>query len=90
MSRWDPRKGPELITLPSAARRAGVGIRELRRACARGKLKFYRPSAKERAWPKVRWIDVLAWIESRRVPITPHAERVVAKRLQHEAEADRV
>ena len=81
-----PRKGPELITLPRAARRVGVGIRELRRTCARGKLKFYRPSDKERGWPRVRWIDVLGWIETTRVPTTPHAERVVDQRLQHEAD----
>lgn len=72
----------ELVTLPQAARRAGVGVRQLRRACKAGGLQLYQVGG----WPRVRWREVLGWIETCRVSTTPHAERVVAQRLQHEAD----
>ena len=73
----------ELVTLPQAARRAGVGVRQLRRACKAGGLQLYQVGG----WPRVRWREVLGWIEGCRVSTTPHAERVVAQRLQHEMQA---
>jgi hypothetical protein len=53
---------PELLTLPTAARRAGVGLRQLWRARHRGELSVYLIGG----WPRVRWTDVLAWIERQR------------------------
>lgn len=54
----------QLLTLPAAARRAGVGLRVLRRARERGELPTYQLGA----WPRVRWHDVLLWIAARRRP----------------------
>ena len=51
-----------LITLPAAARRLGIGRRQLKRAVHGGELPLFRIGG----WPRVRWRDVLAWIEGRR------------------------
>ena len=48
-----------LLTKPEAARRAGVGLRQIRRACERGELTEYRIGS----WPRVSWLQVLEWIE---------------------------
>ena len=72
---------PELLTLPAAARWAGVGVRHLRRAAARGELPTYRVGT----WLRVRWPEVLRWISAQRVSVTPHAERRVAEVLEREA-----
>ena len=58
MSQTDPNDTPELMTLPSAARRAGVGLRQLRRARDRGDLPVFLVGG----WPRVRWRDVITWI----------------------------
>ncbi len=51
-----------LLTKPEAARRAGIGLRQIRRACGDGELAEYRIGG----WPRVRWAEVLAWIETTR------------------------
>ena len=51
-----------LITKPEAARRAGVGLRQIRTACERGEI----PEFLIGGWPRVFWPDVIAWIESKR------------------------
>ncbi len=71
---------PELITIPFAARKAGIGVRQLRSAIAAGQI----PVFKIGRWPRVRWRDVLRWIDDKRVPATPHAERRVAEVLARE------
>ncbi len=80
-----PRVGtgalPELMTLPRAARRAGLGVRQLRRATGLGELSVYQVGS----WPRVRWNDVLRWIEAQRAPVTSHARRRVAEVLAREA-----
>ena len=53
----------ELMTTRTAARRAGVGLRQIRRAISEGRLSAYDVGG----WPRVRWREVLEWIESRRV-----------------------
>jgi hypothetical protein len=75
---------PELLTLPIAAREAGVGVRQLRRAVAQGKVPVFLIGR----WSRVRWRDVLRWIERQRVPATPHAERRVAEILAREARGE--
>jgi len=52
----------DLVTLPTAARRIGVGERQLRRALSRGELPFYQIGG----WPRLRWLDVLAWVGRQR------------------------
>ena len=72
---------PELLTLPKAARKAGVGVRQLRRATMLGELAVYQVGH----WPRVRWHDVLRWIDAQRVPVTSHARHRVAEILAREA-----
>lgn len=64
MSRRTEAKSFELVTLPEASRRAGVGLRQLHRARDRGELPVYQIGG----WPRVRWTEVLAWIERQRTP----------------------
>ncbi len=75
---------PELLTLPAAARRAGLGVRQLRRAVKLGELTVYQVSD----WPRVRWRDVVRWIDAQRAPSTSHASRRVAEILARESRTD--
>jgi hypothetical protein len=63
MARAD-REQPELMSKPAACRRAGIGARQLAVAIEGGDV----PQFKIGGWPRVRWRDVVAWIESTRVP----------------------
>ena len=72
---------PELLTVPSAARRAGIGIHQLRGAIREGALPVYEVGS----WPRVRWREVVRWIDAQRVPITSHAKWRVAEILAREA-----
>jgi len=76
-----PSQEPELLTVPRAARRVGVGVRQLRQAIQRGELCVFRVGA----WPRVRWVDVIDWICAQRVPATSHARRRVAEVLARES-----
>ena len=49
----------ELLTLPTAAKRVGVGLRQLRRARDHGELRTYLVGG----WTRVRWQDVLRWLD---------------------------
>jgi len=75
----------ELVTIPAAARRLGVGPRQLRRAVARGELETYHIGG----WPRLRWRKVLRWLESRRAPTTSHARRRAAEVLARESRGKR-
>ena len=72
---------PEVLTIPRAAKRVGVGVRQLREAIRLGELPAFRIGA----WPRVRWIDVIRWICAQRIPSTSHARRRVAEVLAREA-----
>ena len=66
MARTDkalPTSPPVLATIPVAARLAGVGQRQLRRATRNGEIVTYMVGG----WPRVRWADVVEWIEGQRV-----------------------
>ncbi len=63
----------ELMTLPRAAIRAGVGVKALRKAVKQAEL----PTFQIGTWPRVRWAEVLRWIDRQRVPTTAHAKRRV-------------
>ena len=56
----------EMVTIPVASRRTGLGIRQLRRGIDRGQLPAYDVGG----WPRLRWREVVAWIESQRRPGT--------------------
>ncbi len=49
----------QLMTIPEAARRSGLGLRQFRRAIESGELPVFDVGD----WPRVRWSDVLAWVE---------------------------
>ena len=49
----------ELVTLPQAQRRTGLGRRQFRRAIEAGDLPVYLVGS----WPRVRWSEVVAFIE---------------------------
>ena len=55
-------RSDKLVTLPEAQRRTGLGRRQFRRAIADGSLEVYDLGG----WPRLRWSDVVAWIESSR------------------------
>ena len=52
----------DFITVPEAARRTGLGLRQFRRAVRDGELATYSVGD----WPRLRWSQVEAWLESRR------------------------
>jgi excisionase family DNA binding protein len=77
----DTRGSVEFLTLPAAARRIGVGAEQIRRAVREGELSAYAIGG----WRRLRWTEVLAWLEGRRVRATPHARARVAELLAQEA-----
>ena len=52
----------ELVTIPEAQRRTHLGRRQFNSAIRQGLLSVYDIGG----WPRVRWSDCLAWIESKR------------------------
>ena len=50
-----------LCTLPEVSRRTGLGIRQIRRAIRAGEITVIEISS----WPRLRWSEVVAWIESK-------------------------
>jgi excisionase family DNA binding protein len=52
----------EMVTLGEARRRTGIGRRQFKRAVDEGGLAAFMIGA----WPRVRWRDVLAWVERQR------------------------
>jgi hypothetical protein len=72
------RAEPLLMTIPRAARRAGIGVRQLRRA-----VRFEEVEAvMVGSWPRVRWESVVRWIGSQRVRPTEDVKRRVAEAVQ--------
>jgi len=53
-----------LVTVRQASRLLGIGQRQLRRAIAEDELKVFDIGA----WPRLRWSEVLAWVEAKRRP----------------------
>ena len=76
-----PPDDVELLTLPGAARRAGIGVRHVRRAVADGDLPIYRVGS----WPRVRWCEVVRWIDGLQASATAHARERVAVILARES-----
>ena len=60
----DRMASTEFVTMPEAQRRTGLGLRQLRRAVTDSTLAVYDVGG----WPRLRWREVLAWIESTRRP----------------------
>lgn len=69
--------GPEteLMTRPAAAKRAGIGLRQLKRAVADGRVPAFLIGARLR----LRWRDVVAWIDSTRIAPRDHTRRRLAE-----------
>ena len=55
----------EFVTIPEAARRSGLGLRQFRRAIESGDLAVFDVGG----WPRLSWESVLAWIEGTRRPV---------------------
>ena len=60
---------PELLTIPCAAKRLGIGRRQIERAIANGELAVH-----QIGWRRVRWTELLRWIDSQRVEPTHDAK----------------
>jgi hypothetical protein len=58
-------ESPEFLTLPHAAKRAGVGLKRLRLARDRGELPVYRLGTR---WDRVHWPELIEWIRSYAAP----------------------
>ena len=52
----------QLCTVPEAARRSGLGLRQLRRAIETGEITTFQIGG----WPRLRWAEVEKWLESHR------------------------
>jgi hypothetical protein len=52
------------VTIPAAARRAGLGLRQIRRAIEREELAVFDIGG----WPRLRWDELELWFASRRRP----------------------
>jgi hypothetical protein len=68
-------------TIPQAARRFGIGVKQLRKRAAEGAFPIYTGGT---AWPRVKFTEVEAWLRSTRVPVTRHALRRVEEVLARE------
>lgn len=75
---------PEFLTLPAAARRSGIGLRQLRRARDHGELDVFEVGG----WSRVRWLSVLAWIERQRVDVDGLTKRRVGEALKREGRSE--
>ena len=69
---------PVLMTIPKAARRAGLGVRQLRRAVQLGEVEAMMVGS----WPRVRWESVVRWIESQRVRPSEDVKQRVAEAVE--------
>ena len=58
----DRTKLPSFVTVPEAARRLGLGLRQLRRAIRDGELQPV--VTHETSWPRLSLEDVRRWAES--------------------------
>ena len=58
-------------TCREAARRLGIGLRQIQSAHAAGELPVYQVGG----WSRVRWTEALAWVESKRSPAIGDAHR---------------
>jgi hypothetical protein len=84
--RWGPRSrggerdpgDPLLMTIPKAARRAGIGVRQLRRAVRLEEVEAVMIGS----WPRVRWESVVRWIENQRVRPSEDVKRKVAEAVE--------
>lgn len=70
----------ELLTVPEVYRRLRMK-RPVQRALRDGEIPVYQVGG----WRRVRWADVVAWLETRRARPTPHAEQRVREVLDREA-----
>jgi predicted SprT family Zn-dependent metalloprotease len=69
---------PLLMTIPKAAKRAGIGVRQLRRAVRLEDVKAVMVGS----WPRVHWESVVRWIGSQRVRATEDVKQKVAEAVQ--------
>ena len=78
--RTESSQSDSFLTIPKAAKRLGIGRRQLKRAIVAGEVSVYQVGG----WQRVRWDSVIHWIESQRIPASDHARQRVAEILEHE------
>jgi hypothetical protein len=66
------------MTIPTAARRAGIGVRQLRRAVQLEDVEAVMVGS----WPRVRWDSVVRWIGSQRVRPSEDVKQKVAEAVE--------
>ena len=81
MSATNTDQTEKFATIPQAAKRIPCSPKVLRRARDRGELPVYRLGDR---WERVFWPEVVAWVRSKRVPITSHARARVDEVLERE------
>ena len=52
----------ELVTIPDAAKRLSIGRKQVKRAVEDGELPVYDFGG----WPRLKWAEVMGWVESKR------------------------
>ena len=72
------RADPLLMTIPEAARRAGIGVRQLRRAVRLDEV----DSVAIGGWPRVYWDSVVMWISRQRVRPTEDVKQKAAEAVE--------
>jgi len=58
----DDTSGHFFFTVPQVQRRTGISRRQINRAIRAGEIDVYSIGQ----WPRLRWADVLVWIEAQR------------------------
>ena len=71
----------EFVTVPEAARRTGIGLRQFKRAIDDGEIALFEFGS----WPRVRWADVLGWIERQRVRRSANNDSNRVRKVREEA-----
>ena len=56
--------GNVLVSVPEASRRLGIGRRQIERAIRKGDLASFQIGS----WPRLRWLEVLDWLDRQRRP----------------------
>ena len=69
-------EGGSFVTIPKAARRSGLGLRQFRRAIETGELPVYDVGG----WPRLRWDEVERWLDGKRRPVAKQSEPMTSQK----------
>jgi len=77
------RLRPEYGTIPEASVVFNIGPKTLRKRAAEGCFPTYTGGT---AWPRVKFVEVEAWLRQTRVPVSSHASQRVREVLKRESQ----